>query len=167
MMRHNFRDQSGVTLVEVLITMGLLSIFLVVVATLFTTSVDVQLRSRGYAAVTNDGRFVLARLNYDIARASAVTTPASLGGSGSSLALTINGNTYTYAIANGRLQLTDTLGTDYLTGSDDTVSGLTFTKVGNTGGLEAVQYSFTLTSNGSDSGTTDTQTFSSTVERRS
>src|SRR5690348_850783 len=93
--------QSGMTLVEVLVTMGLLSIFLVVIATLFTSSVDVQQRSRSYSTVTTDARVVMERLDYDIARASAVTTPTSLGDNGGSLSLTIDGNTYTYQLTDG------------------------------------------------------------------
>src|SRR5258706_11621238 len=80
-------QQYGFTLIEMMITMGLLSIFLIVLATLFTASIDVQTRSRTYSAVTNDSRFLLARLDYDITRASAVTTPAALGASASSLVL--------------------------------------------------------------------------------
>lgn len=166
-MRHiHFHDQSGVTLVEVLVTMGLLSTFLVVIATIFTASVDVQLQSHSYSVVSTDGRFVVARLSYDIARASAVSLPASLGESSGSLGITISGNTYTYGVINGRLQLTDNNGADYLTSADDTASGLTFTKLGNTGGLESVSFSFTLTSTASH-GPARIQTFSGSVERRS
>lgn len=154
------------TFVEVLITMGLLSILLVLFATLFTASIDVQVGSHSYSAVSNDGRFVLARLDYDIARASAVTTPASLGSSASSLTLTISGGSYTYSIANGRLQLISPAGTDYLTSDGDAISNLTFTKLGNSGGLETIQYSLTLTGDGTNGSNRDIQTFSSTAERR-
>lgn len=158
---------AGFTLVEALITMGLLGIFLVTFSALFVTSIDVQNRSSGYSAVDADGRFVLARLNYDIARASAVTTPASLGGSASSLTLTISGGSYTYSVNSGRLQLASPAVTDYLTSNADTISGLSFTKIGNVSGLESVQYTFTLTSNGSTGRNTTTQTFTSTAGRRS
>src|SRR5690349_6381695 len=114
-------QQSGMTLVEVLVTMGLLSAFLVVIATLFTSSVDVQLRSRSYSTVVTDGRFVMEPLNYDIARASTIAIPDSLGGSGSALSLTINGDTYSYQLQNGQLELTDPSGTAILTSQGDTV----------------------------------------------
>ncbi len=167
-MRFHIRNTSqGFTLIEMMITIGLLSIFLVVLATLFTASIDVQTRSRTYSAVSNDGRFLLAQLDYDITRASAVTTPAALGASASSLVLTISGNTYTYAISSGRLQLTDNTGADYLTSSDDIISGLSFTKIGNSGGLETVRYTFTLAGPSTTASNNNSQTLTSTVERRS
>ena len=165
--RPSLADQRGVTLVEVLITMALLSVFLVMFATLFTASIDVQFRSQTYSAVSSDGRFLLARLNYDITRASAVTTPSALGGSSSSLVLTISGGTYTYSVNGGQLQLASPAGTDYLTGNGGIISNVSFVKIGNSGGMESIQYTFTLTGNGSNAGNTNAQTFSSTAERRS
>ncbi len=161
------KGERGFTVIEMMITMGLLGIFLVVIATLFTASVDVQTRSRSYSAVTTDARYVMARLDYDVARASAVTSPASLGGGGNTLVLTIGSSSYTYTLSGGRLQLTDPTGTDYLTGTDETVSNLTFTKLGNTGGLESIQYTFTMTGTGLKPGSVDAQTYTSTAERRS
>jgi len=158
------RDQRGVTLVEVLITMGLLSVFLVILTTIFTSSVDVQSQTSSYAAITTDGRFVLSRLEYDIRRASAITTPASLGGTDSSLVLTIDGDTYTYSVTSGRLQL-DINGTaDYVTSEQSTISGLNFQKLGTSGGTESVRYNSTLSSDSAHH--TDTLTFTSTTERR-
>ena len=163
--RTNDRLKQGFTLIEILIVMGLLSIFLVVLATLFTASVDVQNRSRNYSSVATDGRYLMARLDYDITRASAVTTPAALGASSNTLTLTINGTAYMYTVNGGRLQLTDGSGTDYLTTNGNIISGASFTKLGNAGGLETIRYTFTLT--GTAVSGTHTQTYSSTVERRS
>ena len=158
---------SGFTLVEVIITMGLLSIFLVVLASIFTASVDVQVRSRGYSSVSSDGRYLLARLDYDIARASAITTPSSLGGSNGSLVLTISGGTYTYAVSGTGLQLTTPAGSGMLTSSDDAISSVSFTKLGNVGGLETIRYTFTLTSKNTQTRNTASQVFTGTTERRS
>lgn len=168
MTRHilKYRLEQGFTLVEVIITMGLLSIFLVVLATIFTASVDVQDRSRGYSSVSSDGRYLLARLNYDIARASATTTPGSLGGNSGSLVLTIGGGTYTYSTSGSGLQLTTPAGSGMLTSGDDIISGLTFTRLGNSGGLETIRYSFTLTSKNTPARNTTSLTFTSTAERR-
>jgi len=163
-LRPVLRDQRGVTLVELLITMGLLSIFLVILTTIFTASVDVQSQTGSYSAVTTDGRFGLSRLEYDIRRASAITTPTSLGDTDSSLVLTIGGDTYTYSVAGGRLQL-DINGTaDYLTGEQSTISGLSFQKLGTSGGTESIRYSFTVSSDSAHH--TDTLTYTSTTERR-
>src|SRR5690242_1060869 len=108
--------QSGFTLVEAMIVMALLGVFLTALTGLFVRAIDVQNKSDAYLATVSDGRLIMARLDYDIARASAITTPASLGGSGASLVMTINSTTYTYAISGGNLQLTDGSGTANLNG---------------------------------------------------
>jgi prepilin-type N-terminal cleavage/methylation domain-containing protein len=158
--------QRGVTLVEMLIVMALLSVFLLVIATIFTSTLDIQSQSSSYDAVMSDGRFIMARLDHDIALATAITTPASLGASGASLVMTIGGNTYTYALSSGNLQLTDNIGAANLNGSGTTVSSLTFQRIGNAGGKDTIRYSFTLTSIAKSTTGTTSQTFTSTTERR-
>jgi prepilin-type N-terminal cleavage/methylation domain-containing protein len=100
----------GVTLVEMLIVMGLLSIFLTLMATIFTATLDSQSQSETYAAVASDARFLMAQLNYALSQATAITSPASLGASSNNLTLTVQGNPYTYAISGNTLQLTDNIG---------------------------------------------------------
>jgi type II secretory pathway pseudopilin PulG len=158
--------QGGVTLIEVLVVMGMLSAMLVVLATVFTSAADTQLQSKSYSATLSNGQFIMARLNYDIARASAVTTPASLGDSGATLTLVIGGNNYTYDVSGGDLRLTDNTGTDNLNGNDATISGLNFQELGNSGGKPTILYSFTVTSVAEDHGVHDAQTYSSAAGLR-
>jgi len=158
--------QHGFTLVEALVVMTLLAGFLMILTTLLTSAIDIQGSSESYSAVMTDGRFMMASLNYDIARASTVTIPSSLGGSSASLALTINGNTYTYGLSGSNLQLADPTGTDNLNSSGTTVSGLSFQTLGNSSGKATVRYSFTLTSTAHHSGISDVQTYTSTAGLR-
>ena len=160
--------EAGVSLVEMLIVMGLLAIFLVVITTVFTASIDTQNQSTGYSATTSDGRFIMARLNFDIMRATAICTPASIGASASSLVLSVGGScNYTYALSGSNLQLNDGGGAVSLNSSDSSVANtLTFQRIGNAGGKDTIRYSFTLTSNAKHSGGNDTQVFTSTAERR-
>lgn len=166
MMKLRHIGRKGATLVELLIVMGLLAIFLLVIATIFTSTLDIETQSTSYNAVNSEGRFLLARLDYDIGRASAVTTPAALGGSGSSLAMTIGGNTYTYALSGNNLQLTDSNGTDNLNGNGVAVSAFSFQRIGNSGGKDTIRYSFILTSTSKATSGTSSQTFTSTAELR-
>lgn len=159
-------QQRGVTLIEMLIVMGLLSMFLVVLTTVFTTAIDSQTQTQSYSAVTANGRYLLARLDYDIGRASAVITPSSLGATSSSLQLTISGSTYTYALSGGSLQLTDPSGTDNLSDATAQVSAVSFQLLGNSGGTPSVRYSFTLTSSAQTAGGPLSQTFTSTAGLR-
>jgi prepilin-type N-terminal cleavage/methylation domain-containing protein len=166
MMRLRAIGDRGTTLVELLIVLGLLGIFLLVIATIFTSTLDIASQNTSYNSVTSDGRFLMARLDYDIGRATAITTPASLGGSGSSLVMTVGGSTYTYGVSSGNLQLTDNVGTANLNGSGVTVSSLNFQRIGNSGGKDTIRYSFTLTSTAKSTAGTSVQTFTSTAERR-
>lgn len=150
-------NQRGVTLIELLVVMGLLSGMLVVMASIFTAAADVQKESRSYSATLSNGQFIMARLNYDIARASAITTPGSLGTSSSSLVLTISGNTFTYDLSGSNFQLSDNIGTDNLSSNDVSISALNFQELGNTGGKPTISYSFTVTSTASSAGGPDTR----------
>ncbi len=154
-------NQVGVTLVEMLVVMGLLSTMLVLIATIFTSAADVQQESQSYSSTLSSGRFMMARLDYDIARASAVTDPASLGATSSSLGLTISGTTYAYNATGSNMTLTDGTGTDNLNSADVTVSNVTFQELGNAGGEPTIAYSFTLTSTAQSHGVNTSQTFSS------
>jgi type II secretory pathway pseudopilin PulG len=132
--------EQGTTLVEVLITMGLLSIFMVVLTTIITACFDIQSRNDSYASVTNDGQFALSRLDYDIRRASEVDAVST-----SSLSLTIAGNNYTYTVNNNRLALTVNGDTSYLTNPATEISALSFQKLGSGAG-QSIRYTFTLSS---------------------
>lgn len=158
--------QKGVTLVELLLVMGLLAIFLLIMTTLFTSTLDIESQSEAYSATISDGRFMMARLNYDITRATAVTAPATLGASGASLVLTVNATTYSYSLIGSNLQLTDGSGSANLNGSGTTISNLSFQRLGNIGGKDTIRYSFKLTSTALHHAVGDTQTFTNTSELR-
>ncbi len=153
--------QSGVTLVEMLVVMGLLSIMLIVISTIFTSAADVQQESNSYSATLSSGRFIMARLNYDIARSTSVSTPASLGATSSTLQTVIGGTTFSYALSGANLQLTDGSGTDNLNSDDVQVSNLSFTELGTVSGEPTITYSFTLTSIAKSHGQADVHTFTS------
>jgi prepilin-type N-terminal cleavage/methylation domain-containing protein len=72
------KKQRGFTLVELLLVMALFSIMMLVMTDMFTSVFNVQAESKSRSSVTEDGRFIMSRLNYDIGRASAITTPENL-----------------------------------------------------------------------------------------
>lgn len=157
----------GFTLVELIIVMGVTSILLVVMTDIFTTLAKVRTESEATSAVAQDGRFILARLEYDIKRATSITTPAALGNTANTLALVIGGVTYTYSISgSNNLQVVNNIGTNTLNGSDTTVSGLSVQKLGNSGGKETLQLNFSVTSKAVQSSGTLTKTYTTTVGRR-
>lgn len=158
--------QAGLTLVELLVTMGLMSLLLVVITDIFAATMELRTAARADAGLTQDGRFILARLNYDVARASAIMTPVAFGASGTSLTLTIDGVTTTYAVTSGALQLADINGTVNLNSSATTVTNFTVQKVGNSGGTEQVRISMTLTATDRQKSGPQTQTLTTTIGRR-
>ncbi len=141
--------KKGFTLVEMLIYMGLLTIFLAVIGTIFFSIIDLQLESQATSSVSESGRYLLSRISYDVHRAQSITTPASPGLSSPSLVLSIGGVTYTYAEVAGTpafLQLTAGGLVDALTGSDAQISNFSATRVGNASGKNSLKVSFTLES---------------------
>lgn len=161
-----FTRQRGFTLAEALVVMALLAGFLMILTTLLTSAIDIQGNSESYSAVMTDGRFIMSRLDYDIARASAVTTPSALGGTSTSLSLTINSSTYTYALSGSDLTLTDPAGSANLNSSGTTVSNISFQALGNSGDKATIRYTFTLTSTRRHSSGYDVQTYTSTAGLR-
>jgi Tfp pilus assembly protein FimT len=137
--------RQGFTIVELLIYCGILTVFLYVMTNIFTSVIDMQLETETANAVTTDSRYILSRLTYDIGRASAITTPASLGQQTGNLVLQIGGTDYTYTLTDGNLILTTTNGTGALNSYGTTVSDVTFRRYGNTDGKHSVRLTFTLT----------------------
>ena len=143
---YNLKSNSGFTIVEFLIQTGLLAIFLVILTDLLVSIIEVKLNSETISSVEEDGRFIIARMNYDIHRASSVTAPATLGAASTSLVLVIGGSNYTYQLNGSNLELTDPLGTGRLNGSEAGVSGLSFQRLGNFGGKPTVKIQFSVNS---------------------
>lgn len=135
----------GTTLVELMMYMGLLVILLSILTTIFVQIIDAQLESQASSAVEQDGRYMLAKLMYDINSADAILSPA-LGNTGISMQLSKGGKTYTYILNGENLQESSLLGTNVLNSYDASVSALTFQQLGKTGGKNSVQVTFTLTS---------------------
>lgn len=160
------RDSRGFTLVEFLLYMALLSIFLLTLTDLFTAILNVRLESEATSTVEQDGRFILARLAYDIPQASSITTPLSLGSTASTLQMTISATTYTYALSGSDLNLTIGASTNKLNGSETSISGLSFKKLGNAGGKETISIQFTLSSKTQRPSGPEIRTFTTTIGRR-
>ncbi len=92
--------KSGFTLVEMLMVMGIMSILVVILSQVFGSILTMKLRSEATTAVSQDSRYLLSRLYYDISRASDITST-----SGPTLTLTISGVSYVYALDNDTLTL--------------------------------------------------------------
>lgn len=143
--KFNSQCRSGFTLVEMLIYMGLFVILLGVFIQLFSSLISTQLNSQGSSGVSEDTKYILSRLAYDIGRSQNIISPLQ-GVSSSSVELVINGSIYTYASSSGNLILSNNSGNSQLNGSDTTVSNLSFTPVGSSSGKYTIKINLTLTS---------------------
>ncbi len=158
----------GTTLIELLLYMGLLTIFMSVLAGLFSSAVDLHLESNATTSVDRDAQFIISRLTYDIERAVGIVAPASLGSTGSTLTLSITGGNISYNTdASGNLVYTTTSGSFTLNSYDVTISDLSFTHYGNLGGVEDnIQVSFTITSQYTQRKGTESRTIQTTIGLR-
>ena len=170
-MKKNFwikkNNCAGVTIVELVIYLGILTILLTIFTTIFTSVIDVQIESEATSSVEQDRRFILSRLIYDITRAGSINTPYSLvvpNNQSNNLQITINGIPNSYTLdGNGNLILTNNLGADMLNSYDTSISGLSFARIGNAGGKNTLQITFTLSSRTQRSGGSEVRNFQTTV----
>ncbi len=139
-------NQKGVTLIELLMYMALLTILVTLISGIFASVLDSQLEAEASSAVDQDGRYLMAKLTRDMQSASAITQPAA-GQQGSTLQITVNSINYTYTSnGSGNLQLTNNNGTDNLNSFGTSVSNLNFQRIGSGGTNDTIRVSFTVTS---------------------
>ena len=79
----------GYTLIELLIVIGILAILISVLSQVFGSIMTMKLSSSSHTSLSQDTRYVLARLTYDLSQADSITTPA-IGSSGTTLVLVKN-----------------------------------------------------------------------------
>ncbi|MFA9288340.1 MAG: PilW family protein [Weeksellaceae bacterium] len=158
-----YQSKNGFTLIELVIFMGLFSILLLALTSMFTALTSAQIETQAYSAVQSDSQYLVNRLHYDISRADSITTPASAGTTATSLVLVIGGQTQTYSVSNGVLSLTTPTGTVRTHSPRTTISNLLFRRIGNTSGRHSLQITATITTTISQPGPAETTDILTTV----
>lgn len=134
----------GFTLVELLISMGIMTILLVILTEVFGSILNMRVGSEAVSAIAQDSRFVLSRLSYDVGRATSITTPA-IGQDSSTLTLVIDGVDYVYSLSGNNLTLSVNGGASSVVNSNGTsLSALTFTRNANLGTKNNITLNATL-----------------------
>lgn len=160
-------SKKGFTLVEMLLYMGLVSIFLLVLTDLITATLDVRVESTAVSAVITDGEFIKNRMTYDFRRATALVLPATTGVSEATLRLTIAGATYDYALQGSNLTITVGGASEQLNSPSTAISNLSFTRIGNGVATDTVQVSYDSSSTSIVRGqTAETRTYAFTLGGR-
>ncbi len=155
----------GFTLVELIMSIGILSILIGVMTTLFGQIIDTSLDSRATSGIDQDGKFIIARLAYDMQRASDIITPPIPGSTTSnSLTIKVNSIDYTYdSDGGGNMRLTNNNGANILNSNTTQVSDLTFQRLGIGDTTDTVQVKFRLTSRIKETSGTETKSFQTTL----
>lgn len=150
------KQQHGFTLIELLVYFGLTGILITILSQVFLSVVAVRLESGQSTSVQLDGRYIMARLAYDIRRAQSIAAP-SLGQTQSGLTLSINENgtpvQYAYSVVNGVMMLTTSSSSARLSSSGSKVATFSAIRIGNsatiTDAKDTVQLNLWLESSGS------------------
>ena len=158
----------GFTLVEMLMYMGIFMILLVIFLQLFSSILDVSLESQSTSAVSIDGKYILARLAYDIQNATSVVTPANVGDSRNSLEVISNGADEDFVLSSNNLVLNNISANtfDNLNSAETTVSNLSFTRLGSQNGKPTITISFTLTGTAKRTSGLEVRNFTTTIGLR-
>lgn len=134
----------GFTLVELLISMGIMAILLTILAQVFSSILSMRTKVEAVSALAQDSRYLVLRLSYDVGRATSITSP-SVGNTLDSLTLVIAGENYTYSLVDGNLDLSVGGGSPQrLNSSGTSLSSLSFTRSTSIGGKSIVQLDTTL-----------------------
>ena len=156
------KKNSGFTIVELLMYIGLLTILMTILTRLFTATIDVQLTSEATGGLEEDSRFIYSRLAYDLSRADSIVTPAVPGETSTTLSIMIGPATYTYQVIGTNLVLGGGSLNSYMTD----VSNVTFTMLGPEEGKKSIQVKYTMTSTIQSSSGTVTRDIETTIAQR-
>ncbi len=141
-------NSKGFTLIEMLLYMGLLGLFITVMGAVFQEILQTSLSSTATSVVQQDGKYILARIGYDVRRAKDVTVPAP-GQSASSLTLVIleNGQDveYQYNMSGSGVSLSRAGLATPIQSNETRLSQLTFTRIGNSGSMPGAKDTIQVT----------------------
>jgi type II secretory pathway pseudopilin PulG len=138
------KRKKGFSLIETLIYLGIFSVFLVISANLFFTSLTTQQESSAISSVNQDGRFILLKIMYDINRSTLISIPQNPGDATSILQLTVDDQEKTYYLENSYIYLNDQNGIHQLNSTNTLADNLNFTKIGGLSGSQTIQVSYKL-----------------------
>lgn len=158
--------KKGFTLIELLLFLGLFSVIMFVLTTLFASIVQKQLEVESVSSSESDMTYILSRLQYDIGRADSLTYPANPGDADSTMDIVIGGQTFSYELNGSNLELTTPIGTYIMNSVGTTISNVSFEHIGNVSGNPTVRISMNVTSVAADASGPETATINTTISVR-
>lgn len=133
------KNKNGFTLLELLIFMGIFSVILVSLTTLFSTIVSQQFENQSFSAAESDKTYILSKLAYDFSEAESVVAPTSNGETSQTLTIMVDGVNNTYSVEDGNLVL-NISGESYVLNSSRTkISSISFKRLGEISGKPTIK----------------------------
>lgn len=126
----DLKNKKGISLLELLIYIAILSGLMVVVSDAFISLSKGRGQAEARSEVNAAIRFAAERIKQDVKNASVISTPA-LGTPTNTLSLTVSGVPVVYDVVSGVLRRTENGVTASTTGSTITVDAPTFTRIEN------------------------------------
>ncbi len=127
------KKNQGFSLIELIIYMGLTATLISVMSQVFIATLGLRLESENTTSVQQDGRFIMAKINYDVRRAKTIVSPL-WGEASSSMTLIIpelgSDHTYQYAWSGNTLTLTDGANASLLNSDRTVITNFSVTHVG-------------------------------------
>jgi type II secretory pathway pseudopilin PulG len=156
---------NGFTLIELLMASGILMVLIGVFTSILTSIIDVQLDSNATSGVDQDGRYIIARLIYDMQRASDIVSPSTPSASTSStLTIKIDATDNVYTLSsNGNLELNNNLGMNLLNSYTTRIENLTFQRIGRGDLSDTIQVKFRIISRITESSGNESRDFQTTL----
>lgn len=166
-MRKTRQRQSGFTLVEVILYIALTTSFMGILTKVFLDTLDVKKDTQSTSAVEQDARFLISRMMYDVVRADSVLAPSLLGEVSDTLVFVSSGTTYTYLVnGQGVLGINESGVFGELTGPDTIITNISFTRLGNAGGIHSFQVVFDIESTIQETSGVEQRSFQTTLGLR-
>lgn len=163
-------QQTGFTLTELVLYMGLLIILITILSQVFSSILDVQLDSKSTSSVEMDSKYIIQKLIYDMNKMQTnppvndnIATPSAPGQINDTLNFTVNSINYIYSLNNGNFLLTNDQGANNLNSVDTAVSALQFTRIGAGTNNDTIKVNFTLTSKIKKNGIAETRNYQTTI----
>jgi prepilin-type N-terminal cleavage/methylation domain-containing protein len=137
--------RKGFTLVELIIYMGIFSVLIFIFTDIFVSSIQTKTSGEATAYVNQDANFILRKFEHDLNNANVISQPVP-SVSSDSLDFIIYGQPVTYRLNNGILERVNGAEINSLNSFGTTVTGLTFTNLGNMEGKGVIRIDITLES---------------------
>ncbi len=164
-MKVNLREK-GVTIAELVVYMGILSIVLLLFVQLFALIVNKQLETESVSSVQQDSNYLLLKFNHDFQQMDSITLPSQPGQTSLVLKCATNMLETQYLVENQRL-IASTSGTKIqLNGYDTIVSNPLFIRLGNGSSNDVVRITFDITSKAKKQSGSEYYQFNSTFGLR-